>query len=221
MSRFARHRYLVYLPFALFFIATVLGGWINTVELRGRVVDDLSSDGIKAATLTHGQRSVTTDENGAFDFANLPKSSRLSVNAPGYFVQGVPTTQEEIRMAPNSLTVVVKEAGATPDKPLAKADVRQGDKVLGTTADSGNAVISPHPGKDQTILVCAEGHESKTVPVRGVLMTVELATGGTGCPPLPSPSPTASPSRSPSGSAAPSTSPSATPSPSPSPTKTP
>jgi hypothetical protein len=219
MSRFVRHRYLVYLPFALFFVATVLGGWMNTIELRGRVVDDLTSDGIKAASVIHGQRSVITDDTGAFDFPNLPRSSRIVIDAPGYFRQGVPTTQEEIRMAPNSLTVVVKEAGATPDKPLAKADVRQGDKVLGTTTDSGNAVISPHPGKDQTILVCADGHESKTVPVRGVLMTVELAVGGTGCPPLPSPSPSASPS----GSAAPSSSPSASPSasPSPSPSKTP
>ena len=219
MSRFVRHRYLVYLPFALFFVATVLGGWVNTIELRGRVVDDLTSDGIKAASVIHGQRSVITDDGGAFDFPNLPRSSRIVVDAPGYFRQGVPTTQEEIRMAPNSLTVTVKEAGATPDKPLAKADVRQGDKVLGTTADSGNAVISPHPGKDQTILVCADGHESKTVPVRGVLMTVELAVGGTGCPPLPSPSPSASPS----GSAVPSSSPSAAPSasPSPSPSKTP
>jgi hypothetical protein len=219
MSRFVRHRYLIYLPFAMFFIATVLGGWINTIELQGRVVDDLTSDGIKAATVTHGLRAVTTDETGAFDFPNLPKSSRLVVDAPGYFRQGVPTTQEEIRMAPNSLTVTVKEAGATPDKVLAKADVRQGDKVLGTTSDSGNTVISPHPGKDQTILVCADGHESKTVPVHGVSMTVELAVGGTGCPPLPSPSPSASPSGSPSGSAAPSGSPSAAPSPSP--TKTP
>jgi hypothetical protein len=217
MSRFARHRYLVYLPFALFFVATVLGGWVNTIELRGRVVDDLTSDGIKAATVTHGKRAVVTDDTGAFDFENLPRSSRVVVDAPGYFRQGVPTTQEEIRMAPNSLTVVVKEAGATPDKVLAKADVRQGTKVLGTTTDSGGTVISPYPGKDQTILVCADGHESKTVPVRGVLMTVELAVGGTGCPALPSPSPTASPS----GSAAPSTSPSASPSPSPSPSNTP
>jgi hypothetical protein len=223
MSRFVRHRYLVYLPFAMFFVATVLGGWINTIELRGRVVDDLTSDGVKAATVTHGQRSVTTDETGAFDFANLPKSSRLVVDAPGYFRQGVPTTQEEIRMAPNSLTVVVKEAGASPEKFIAKADVRQGDKVLGTTTDGGNTVISPHPGKDQTVLVCAEGYASQTVPVHGVAMTVELATGGTGCPPLPSPSPSASPSgsaapsgsASPSGSAAPSATPSASPSPSP------
>jgi len=66
--------------------------------------------------------------------------------------------------------------------------------------------------------VCAEGHESKTVPVRGVLMTVELAVGGTGCPPLPSPSPTASPSGSPAGSpSAPVPSPSPSPSPSASP----
>jgi len=134
MSRFVRHRYLVYLPFALFFIATVLGGWINTVELRGRVVDDLTNDGIKAATLSHGQRSVTTDETGAFDFPNLPKSSRMNVDAPGYFRQGVPTTQEEIRMAPNSLTVTVKEAGATPDKPLAKADVTPPARPIGATA---------------------------------------------------------------------------------------
>jgi hypothetical protein len=213
MSRFRRYRYLVYLPFALFLVATVLGGWVNTVELRGRVLDDLTGDGVPAAKLTHGQRSVVTDGSGAFDFPNLPRSSRLVVDAPGYFRLGVPTTQDEIRLAPNSLTVVVKEAGASPEKFLGKADVRQGTKVLGTTTDGGNTVISPHPGKDQTILVCATDHESKTLPVRGVAMIVELATGGTGCPPLPTPSP----SPSPSGSAAPSASPSASPSPSPSP----
>ena len=216
MSLYLRHRHLAYLPFALFFVATVLGGWVNTIELRGRVVDDLSSDGVNGATLKHGLRSVTTDATGAFDFADLPKSSRLVVDAPGYFRLGVPTTQEEIRLAPNSLTVVVKEAGASPEKFIGKADVRQGDKVLGTTTDGGNSVISPHPGKDQSVLVCALGYESKTVPVRGVALIVELSTGGTGCPPLPSPSPSASPS----GSAAPSSSPGSSPSPSPSPSPT-
>src|SRR3981081_3741868 len=103
MSRFVRHRYLVYLPFALFFVATVLGGWVNTIELRGRVVDDLTSDGIKAASVIHGQRSVITDDTGAFDFPNLPRSSRIVIDAPGHFRQGVPRPHEEISTEQNSL----------------------------------------------------------------------------------------------------------------------
>ena len=215
MPRFIRHRYLVYLPFVAFFVAAVLGGWANTIDLRGRVVDDFSGDAVKGATITHGIRSVTTDETGQFEFPNLPKSSRLRVDAPGYLRTGPPTTQEEIRLSPLSVTVQVNEAGADPVKGVAKADIRQGDKVLGTTNDSGNTVISPHPGKDQSVLVCAAGHESKTVAVRGVTLIVELASGGTGCPPLPSPSPSpaASPSASPSGPPAPSASPSPAPSP--------
>lgn len=211
-----RHRHLIYLPFAVFFVAAVAGGWINKVDLHGKVIDDFSDAGVKKATLTHGVRSVITNDAGEFEFDNLPKTSRIVVDAPGYFRIGVPTTQQEIRLQPNSLTVVVKEAGVAPDKFIGKADVRQGDKVLGTTTDGGNSVISPHPGKNATVLVCAADHVSQTVTVTGVLVTVELETGGTGCPPLPSPSPTASPSGSPAGSAAPSASPSRSPSPSPS-----
>ena len=210
MSLF-RHRYLVYLPFALLFLATIVGGWINTVDLNGHVLDDFSGDGIKGATVSLGARQVTSDASGAFTFPNLPKTSRIRVDAPGYFLQTVPTTQEEIRMSPNSITITVKEAGATPDKFIAKADVRQGDKVLGTTLDSGNTVISPHPGKDASVLVCAEGYNRKTVTLKGVAQVVELAVGTEGCPPLPSPSPSAVPS----GSGSPAPSASATPTPSP------
>jgi hypothetical protein len=213
-----RHRSLVYLPFAVFLIATLIGGMLNTVDLHGRVLDDFTNDGIASASVQHGIRTVVTASDGSFDFPNLPKTSKLQIDKPGYLRTGAPTTQEEIRMSPLSLTVAVKEAGVTPDKPIAKADIRQGDKVLGTTNDGGNTVVSPHPGKDQTVLICAEGHESKTVPVHGVTLIVELAAGGSGCPPLPSPSPTASPSGSPAGSpsapvpsASPSPSPSATP----------
>ena len=209
-----RHRLLVYLPFVVFFVGTVVGGWLNTVDLQGQVVDDFTGDAISRATLQHGVRSVVTSADGTFDFPNLPRSSRLQVDAPGYTRTGAPTTQTEIRLVPIALTVVVKEAGATPDKLLAKADIRQGTTVLGTTNDSGNTVISPHPGKDASVLVCAADHESKTVTVHGVTLTVELAPGGTGCPALPSPSPSASPSGAPSGSPsapAPSASPTATP----------
>lgn len=214
-----RHRDLIYLPFVLLFAATLVGGWVNTADMRGRVLDDFSSDGVKGARLSLGSRTAVADASGAFEFPNLPKTSRVTVDAPGYFRIDVPATQEEIRLAPNSITISVREASGIPDKPIAKADVRQGDKVLGTTLDSGNTVISPHPGKDAQVLVCAEGYNRKTVTVTGVAMTVQLEIGSEGCPPLPTPSPSPSPSGSPSGSASPA--PSAAPSPSPSPTSTP
>lgn len=209
-----RHRHLVFLPFLVLLVATLVGGWVNTVDLRGRVLDDFTSDGIGGATVKHGIRTVATASDGSFEFPDLPRSSRLQIDAQGYLRTGAPTTQEEIRMSPLAVTVVVKEAGATPEKFLAKADIRQGDTVLGTTNDGGNTVLSPHPGKDATVLVCAADHESKTVPIRGVRLIVELAPGGSGCPPLPSPSPSASPSGSPGASPtapAPSPSPSGTP----------
>lgn len=209
-----RHRYLVFAPFVVFFVATLIGGWLNTVDLRGHVVDDYTGDAVGNATIRHGIRAVVSASDGSFEFPDLPRSSRLQVDAPGYTRQSAPTTQDEIRLLPIALTVVVKEAGATPDKLIPKADIRQGTTVLATTNDSGNTVVSPYPGKDASILVCAANYESKTVQVRGVTMTVELTPGGSGCPPLPTPSPTASPS------VAPTPSPTG-PAPSPSPTATP
>ena len=142
----------------------------------------------------------------------------MQVDAPGYFRTGAPTTLEEIRLNPISLTVVVKEAAVTPEKFIVKAEIRQNDKVLGTTNDSGNTVVSPHPGKDAQLLICAANYEPKTVAVHGVTLTVELVIGGSGCPPLPSPSPSASPSASPGASPS---APAPSPSPSPSPTSSP
>lgn len=201
------------LPILVLVIATVIGGWVNTIDLHGRVVDDFTDKGIINASVTHGSRSVGTDVNGSFDFPSLPRQSKLRVDANAYLRTNVPTTQEEIRMTPTSWTALIIEAG-NPDKHIAKADIRQGDTVLATSTEAVNTIVSPHPGKNAKVLVCAAGYQSKEVTLTGVLQTVELTPGGTGCPPLPSPSPTASPvpTPSPSGPA-----PSPTPSPSPSP----
>jgi hypothetical protein len=200
------------LPIVVLFLATVIGGWVNTIDLRGRVVDDFTDDGIVNASLMHGSRVVGTDVGGAFFFPNLPRQSKMRVDANGYLRTSVPTTQEEIRMAPTSWTVLIKEAG-NPDKSIKGADVRQGTTVLRTSTEAVNTVIVPHPGKGAKVLICAEGYASKDVDVVGVLQTVELTPGGSGCPPLPSPSPT--PTRSPTASPSASPSPSRSPSPSP------
>lgn len=206
------------LPILVLFIATVLGGWVNTIDLRGRVVDDFTDEGIINASLTHGSRTVGTDVNGSFEFPGLPRQSKLRVDANAYLRTSVPSTQDEIRMTPTSWTAIIIKAGS-PDKHIQKADIRQGDTVLATSAEAVNTVVFPHPGKNAKVLVCAEGYQSKEVTLTGVLQTVELTPGGSGCPPLPSPSPTATPlpTASPSGSPAASPSPSASPTPSPSP----
>jgi hypothetical protein len=198
------------IPLLLLALATVVGGWVNTVDLRGRVLDDFTDLGIKEAKLTHGSRTAIADESGNFEFPQLPRTSRLRVDAPGYLVAGAPTTQEEIRMMPLSVTVQVNEA-SNPEKHIANAEIRQGDKLLETTNEGGNKVVSPHPGKNAKLLICAAGYDMKEFEVRGVTAIVELTPGTNACPPLPTPSPSPSPSPTPS----PAQTPSPTPTPSP------
>jgi hypothetical protein len=217
IGRLLRHRYASVLPILVLFLATVIGGWLNTVDLRGRVIDDFTDQGIINASLTHGLRVVGTDVNGNFEFLNLPRQSKMRVDANAYLRTSVPTTQDQIRMTPTSWTVLIKELGQ-PEKYIPKADIRQGTTVLATSREGVvNTVVAPHPGRNAKVTVCAEGYQTQEVDAKGVLQTVELAPGGTGCPPLPSPSPTASPlpTGSPAPSPAPSPSPSTSPSPSP------
>lgn len=198
-------------------LATLVGGWLNGVNMNGHVVDDFSSDPIGTAgpaTIAHGARSVKADPStGTFTFPDLPRESKVSVDAPGYLRTSVPVTQEEIRMSPLSFTIQVNEAGNA-DKHIAKADIRQGTTDLGVTNDGGNTVISPYPGKDAKLLICATGYDQKEVTIHGVVGTFELTPGTNACPPLPTPTP--SPSPAPSDST-PSASPSASPSPTASP----
>jgi hypothetical protein len=217
--RFRPYRLVSLLPILLIALVTVVGGWVNGVDMNGRVLDDFSSDPIGTAgpaRITHGERSVTADpSSGTFVFPGLPRESRVAVDAPGYLRTSVPVTQEEIRMSPLSFTIQVNETG-NPDKHIAKAEIRQGTTLLNSTNDGGNVVISPYPGKEAKLLICATGYDQKEVTIHGVVGTFELTPGTNACPPLPTPTP--SPSPAPSDSTA---SPSASPSPSPSPTASP
>jgi hypothetical protein len=218
----AGYRVASLIPVLLLLLATLVGGWLNGVEMRGRVLDDFTSEPVGTAgpaKITHGSRSVIADKStGTFTFPDLPRESKVSVDAPGYLRQSVPPTQEEIRLAPLSFTIQVNEAG-NPDKHIAKAEIRQGTTPLNTTNESGNIVLSPYPGKDAKLLICAKGYDQKEVTVRGVVGTFELTPGTNECAPLPTPPPAPSPSPSPSPSGSPGASPS--PSPTPSPTASP
>ena len=215
----AGHRIASLVPILLLVLATVIGGWLNGVEMRGHVVDDLTSESVGvagAAKITHGARTVTADPStGTFVFPDIPRESRVKVEAPGYFQAGAAPTEQEIRLQPNSFTIQVNDA-SDPNKHLANVDIRQGTTDLGVTNDGGNKVISPYPGKDAKLLICAAGYDQKEVTIHGVTGTFEITPGTNACPPLPTPTPSPSPSAAPSD-----TTPSASPGASPSPTASP
>jgi hypothetical protein len=211
--RFRLYRLASIFPLLLLALATVIGGWLNGVDMRGRVVDDFTSEPVGTAgpaKITHGARTVTADATtGTFTFPDIPRQSRVKVEAPGYFQNSATPTEEEIRMSPNSFTIQVNEAG-DPNKHIANAEIRQGTTRLDATNEGGNRVLSPHPGKDAKLLICAAGYDQKEITIHGVVGTFELTPGTNACPPLPTPTPSPSPSPAPSDST-----PSASPIPSP------
>jgi hypothetical protein len=183
--------------------------------MHGRVVDDLYSEPVGTAgpaRITLGARRVTADPSaGTFVFPGVPRQSRVKVEAPGYFQNGAGPTEEEIRLQPNSFTIQVDQAG-DPSKHIANVEIRQGTTVLATTNEGGNKVISPYPGKDAKLLLCATDYDQKEITIHGVLGTFELTPGTNACPPLPTPTPSPTPSPSPAPS---DSTPSASPTPSP------
>lgn len=200
-----RHRHILLLPFALIVLVMVVGGVLNTVDARGRLLDDMTDKGIPDGSVTHGANSTTTDENGEFVLPGVPRTSRLSINARGYQVTSAPVTQEQIRLEALSLTVYAWEEGAIREKGAPHPQARLENRILSTGNESGQMVIAPHPGHLTKLFICASGYQSKEIEAEGVLMEITLEPGGEGCPPLPTPSP----------------SPGASPPPEPSPTSSP
>lgn len=224
-----RHRHLLAAPFVVILLLTLVGGLANSMDARGRVVDDLTDEPIPGTRLVHGPRQVTSDERGEYVFPNVPRTSKLEVRPPsGYGLTSVLTTVEEIRLDPLTLTIYAfDEAKDLETGPAKNPQARPlaNDKILATGDEFGQIIIAPHPATDQggsqrRILVCGEGFEAKEVDVKGVVMRVPLKAGGTGCPPLPTPTPdpNATPSPSPTASPADAT---PAPAPTPSPTGTP
>ncbi len=212
----SRHRYLIALPFAVLFVVALVGGLVNSTDARARIVDDLTDVGVKDATITHGSRTARTDENGAFEITNVPRTSKYQIDALGYLRTSAPTYAEEIRLKSLSVTIYTYDETKTKEDRIKAPQAwdPQATKTLATGNDVGQIIIAPHPGKDAQVMLCADGFERKVITVKGVLMEVGLQPGGGGCPVLPSPSPSPGATPSPTG-------PAPSPAPSPSPTGSP
>lgn len=221
MKRFQfRHRHALALPFVVIVLVALVGGVVNSIDARGRVVDDLSDKPIADTRIVHGSREVRTDAQGEFVFENVPRTSKFEVRPPsGYQLTTVRTTVEEIRLNPLSVTIYAYDETKTlAEAPVPNPQVRDtaNTKILSTGNASGQIIVAPHPGKDAKVLLCGEGSEPKEITVEGVLMQVGLKPGGTGCPPLPTPTPNPNATPTPSPTASP-----AAPTPTPSPTGSP
>jgi len=211
MRRYRRHRYALVLPFVLLALATLVGAAANTVDARGRVVDDTSAEPIAGVSVTYGHRAAVSDADGAYLIASVPRGARLAAQKPGYSrVVSAAAEAGEIRLAPLSITVAVKDE--TTGKGVPQSEARQREKQLSKGTDLGVLNVAPYPLRDAPVLICAASYESKEITPKGATMDVLLKAGGTGCPPLPTP-----PTPAPSGSPAPSPSPTPSSSPSRSP----
>lgn len=204
-----RHRHAVALPFLVVALVVLAGGALNSIDVRGRVVDDLTDQPVKDTRIQHGVRAATSDANGEFSIPAVPRTSKFAVDAMGYLRQQVATTNAgEIRLKALSVTIYAYDETKTPDDRVKDPQARdpQSSKTIATGNQSGQIIIAPHPGRDAKVMVCGPGFEPRTVTVAGVLMQVGLKPGGAGCPPLPSPSPAPGATPSPTAPAPPPTS---------------
>jgi len=196
------HRWVLAVPFLVLLIATAVGGQLNSVDARGRVLDDSTGLPVAGVSISYGQnRGAVSDEDGSYLLPNLPRGARLKTNKPGYLPQTPAADVAEIRLVPGSLSLQVNEEGTT-DKRVPGVEVRQGSKVLTkcTAEPCGQLVIDLTSGiVGQKALVCAPAHESKEIDLKGVTLVMTLQPKeGSACPPLPTPSPSPAPSPSPS-----------------------
>ncbi|MEK7863028.1 MAG: hypothetical protein AAB295_07170 [Chloroflexota bacterium] len=204
-----RHRDLVYLPFVVFFLGTVVSGQFNAVDARGVVVDASTGEPVKDVPIVFGKRQTISDDQGRYELRGLPRGSKITARPKfSYGQTSVLAEATRIELPPITLNLQVNQKGTDPAKGADKPQVRQGEKVLGTGTETGSVVVVPYPEVGAKLLVCAAGYHSLDIEARGTVRTIELEFGGTGCPPLPSPSPI--PGASPSGSPSPSPSPSPT-----------
>lgn len=187
-TRSTRYRWGPFVPFVILGMLTIVGGVPNSVDAHGRVVDDTDSTPVGNIAVYYGSRVAVAASDGSFSMTALPRDARLVAQKAGYGRSIMTPGQSELRLVPLTITFEVKDAatGNGIDTPEARqpAAVR-----VGQGSNSGEMVVGPYPSRDKPVIVCAKGYESREVTAHGVLMTVALTPGGTGCPPLPSSAP--------------------------------
>ncbi|MDE3101999.1 MAG: hypothetical protein KGJ98_07145 [Chloroflexota bacterium] len=184
----ARFRWGPFVPFVVLAVVMVAGGLVNSVDARARVVDDTDSTPVTDIAVYYGSRAVVVDKDAYFTMNDLPRDAHLVAQKPGYGRSILTPGQSELRLVPLTITFEVKDA--TTGKGVDTPEARQPSDVrVGQGTNSGEMVVGPYPSRDKPVLICAKGYDPQEVTAHGVLMTVTLQPGTSGCPPLPSSAP--------------------------------
>src|SRR5713226_9390261 len=143
MRRYRRHRYALVVPFVLLALATLVGGAANTVDARGRVVDDTSAEPIAGVGVTYGHRVAVSDADGAYLIADVPRGARLAAQKPGYSrAVSVAAEVGEIRLSPLSIAFTVKDE--TTRQGIPQPEARQREKLLSKGGETGEVNVAPY-----------------------------------------------------------------------------
>jgi hypothetical protein len=195
-------------PFVLLAAIAVGGGWWNTQDAHGRIVDDATGAPVAPRDVSFGDRHFAVGADGVYDIRNLPRGAKVTIVATGYAKTDFTADQTEVRLTTSIITTQINDAAT--GKGVANPKARIGDAQVGSGTTDGSMVIAPAPPKGTSILICAKDHESQTITAGPPTVTLTLQPkAGADCPPLPTPSPAPTPSGQ-----TPSPSPAASPSPS-------
>src|SRR5437868_4534395 len=192
-------------------VVALVGGWWNTQNAHGVVVDDATGRPVSPQDVSFGSRHYAVGSDGAYDVPNLPRGAKITILASGYARADVAADETVVRLTTSIISVQVNDAesAAGAAVPVPNPHARIGDTEVGSGTTSGSMVIAPAPAKGTQILVCAKDYASTTFTSGGPNVVVSLRKQpGSDCPPLPTPSPAPTPvgqtpSPSPSGSASP------------------
>ncbi len=132
------------------------GPGVESREITGRVVDSVTGEAVAGATVAAGGRSVTTREDGFFEFSAAATTRAVSAAAPGYFENAVPLPEEGpvvIELLPRTFEEEAVEVTAeAPELERPAATRVAPDEVLETagTVDNIFRALATLPGVTPT-----------------------------------------------------------------------
>ena len=83
------HRHAIALPFVLLIVVVATGGLLTSVDVRARIIDELTLRGVKDALISHGVRRTATDENGDFVLTGGEPAALVLIDAVVRLIPGV------------------------------------------------------------------------------------------------------------------------------------
>jgi hypothetical protein len=146
------------------------------VPLTGTVTDAYTGQPVSAATVTHGERTLTTDASGVYLIDTWNTEEQLQISAQGYEpaivdLAGKPQLErpqppnvqlEAVTIRPNTLSGTITDTYT--GQPLAGALVRASETISATTDASGRYTLAGVP-ESFTLSVAAPGYEPVSQPV--------------------------------------------------------